>query len=112
MNNFENAEYPPKGEYGTSAGSVKQSKLNKPEKVRDCFASEYSLKRNQTIDEMDAYYKQFIKREVESRIKYQDIVYKICLLFDSKNNKCLTAEVVGKVTQLINNRKGDYRYDK
>ena len=100
------------------------SKLNKPEKLiftadaaiyQSHIVKELQFKakiRNQAIDEMDAYYKQFIKREVESRIKYQDIVYKICLLFDSKNNKCLTAEVVGKVTQLINNRKGDYRYDK
>jgi len=42
-----------------------------------------------------------LANEKEIRIKYQDIVYKICLLFDTKENKCGTWEVVDKVKSIL-----------
>ncbi len=38
-----------------------------------------------------------IEEEKKIRIKYQDIVYKICLLFDTRYNKTLVGEVADKV---------------
>ena len=40
------------------------------------------------------------EKEHKIRIKYQDIVYKICLLFDTWHSKCTVDEVVNKVKSL------------
>jgi len=41
-----------------------------------------------------------VELEKDTRIKYQDIVYKICALFDTPKEKCTIDIVVDKIKQL------------
>lgn len=47
-----------------------------------------------------------LSNEKVTRIKYQDIVYKICALFDMSNEKCTIDTVVDKVKQQISKLQG------
>ena len=121
MNNFENAEYPPKGEYGTSAGSVKQSKPNKPEKIdvknhlngcTKCNVGGYSrgvclvlhglYQYNKAIDEMDAYYKQFIKEYILDDISSAEVIFDY--IMDAIEKRTTVEESANDLHKLIKER--------